>query len=83
MLLLSKGLVQKCVVDSTWDTTQVRTAVKNVILQDPYIGRCLTRVSASWDDVRLCDVISRGGRRKRAMFPRLDVGKVTLGDLLM
>jgi hypothetical protein len=82
-LLVSQGLAPKCVIDHTWDTTQVRNVVKNTIEQNAYIGRCLARISASWRDVRLCDPMSRGGCRRRVMSPRLDVGNITLADLLM
>ena len=80
-LLVAQGLAPKCVINSTWDTTQVRTTVKNVIQQNEYIKRCLGRASASWGDVRLCDAISRGGRHRRGMSPRIDLQNITFSDL--
>ena len=82
-LLISKGLAPKCVVDLSWNTAQVGSAVKNIIQQNAYIGRCLERVGASWRDIRLCDCMSRGSRRKRAMSPQLEMGNITMNDLLM
>lgn len=61
---------------------RVRRAVETKILENEHIQRHLERIGASWKDVRLCDVLSRGSRRPRVMSPRLDMGNITLNDLL-
>jgi len=73
----------KLTVDHTWDTTEVRLALEKQVGKNGYIAQCLERISASWKDVRLCAVLSRGCRRPRVMYPRVDLGEVTLNDLLL
>lgn len=68
-------------VDSTWDTPQLRSELKKKILETPLVNQAISAVCATWRDVRLCEGVSQGARKAHAMYPKLDVGNITLSDL--